>query len=33
LAGFFFGAEMAERVRESGLVILPECTGVWWRRA
>jgi ubiquinone/menaquinone biosynthesis C-methylase UbiE len=32
LAGFFFGAEMADRVRENGLVILPECTGVWWRR-
>ena len=30
LAGFFFGAEMAERVRERRLVILPECTGVWW---
>ena len=32
LAGFFFGAEMAERVRERRLVILPECTGVWWRK-
>ena len=32
LAGFFFGAEMAERVRERRLVILPECTGVWWMR-
>jgi len=32
LAGSFFGAEMAERIRENGLVILPECTGVWWRR-
>lgn len=31
LAGFFFGAEMADRVRENRLVILPECTGVWWR--
>jgi ubiquinone/menaquinone biosynthesis C-methylase UbiE len=31
LAGFFFGAEMADRIRENGLVILPECTGVWWR--
>ena len=32
LAGFFFGAEMADRVREKRLVILPECTGVWWRK-
>lgn len=31
LAGFFFGSEMADRIREEGLVILPECTGVWWR--
>lgn len=31
LAGFFFGAEMANQVRESRSVILPECTGVWWR--
>jgi len=32
LAGFFFGSEMADRVRERRLVILPECTGVWWRK-
>jgi ubiquinone/menaquinone biosynthesis C-methylase UbiE len=32
LAGFFFGEEMAGRVRERQLVILPECTGVWWRK-
>lgn len=32
LAGFFFGAEMAERIRETRLVILPECTGVWWKK-
>jgi hypothetical protein len=30
-AGFFFGDEMADRVRESRSAILPECTGVWWR--
>jgi ubiquinone/menaquinone biosynthesis C-methylase UbiE len=30
LAGFFFGEELANRVRERRLVILPECTGVWW---
>jgi len=32
LAGFFFGAEMADRVREKRSVILPECTGVWWKK-
>jgi ubiquinone/menaquinone biosynthesis C-methylase UbiE len=32
LAGFFFGAEMAARVRGKRIVILPECTGVWWRK-
>ncbi|HEX2989536.1 MAG TPA: hypothetical protein VHO49_02600, partial [Anaerolineales bacterium] len=31
LAGFFFGEELAEQVRANGSVILPECTGVWWR--
>ena len=31
LAGFFFGSEMADRIRDGGLVILPECTGIWWR--
>lgn len=30
LAGFFFGEEMANRVRERQSAILPECTGVWW---
>lgn len=33
LAGFFFGAELADRVQKERLVILPECTGVWWKRA
>lgn len=32
LAGFFFGDELANRVRENRLIILPECTGVWWKR-
>lgn len=32
LAGFFFGAELAERVQKENLVILPECTGVWWKK-
>ncbi len=29
-AGFFFGEEMQARILREGLVILPECTGVWW---
>ena len=32
LAGFFFGEKMAEQIRRDGSVILPECTGVWWRK-
>jgi ubiquinone/menaquinone biosynthesis C-methylase UbiE len=32
LARFFFGEEMADRVRGEKLVILPECTGVWWKK-
>ena len=32
LAGFFFGAEMANQIRERDSAILPECTGVWWRK-
>jgi len=39
LAGFFFGEELANQVREKRSpervegrsLILPECTGVWWR--
>ena len=31
LSGFFFGADMADRVREKQSAILPECTGVWWK--
>lgn len=31
LAGFFFGEELASQVRANKNVILPECTGVWWR--
>jgi ubiquinone/menaquinone biosynthesis C-methylase UbiE len=32
LAGFFFGEEMAARIRTDGSRVLPECTGIWWRR-
>ena len=31
LTTFFFGEEMAGRTIGTGPVILPECTGVWWR--
>jgi ubiquinone/menaquinone biosynthesis C-methylase UbiE len=31
LVGFFFGEELAGRVWEERLTVLPECTGVWWR--
>jgi ubiquinone/menaquinone biosynthesis C-methylase UbiE len=30
LSGFFFGEALARRVRDERLVILPECTGVYW---
>lgn len=32
LAGFFFGDEMAARIQRENLVILPECTGIWWAK-
>jgi hypothetical protein len=31
LTRFFFGAELADRVRRERLKILPECTGIWWK--
>jgi ubiquinone/menaquinone biosynthesis C-methylase UbiE len=31
LTCFFFGAELADRVRHARWTILPESTGVWWR--
>jgi ubiquinone/menaquinone biosynthesis C-methylase UbiE len=30
LSRFFFGDELANKVKENNWVILPECTGVWW---
>lgn len=32
LSTFFFGEEMGQKVRENNWIILPECTGVWWRK-
>jgi len=31
LSRFFFGDELGDKVKENEWVILPECTGVWWR--
>lgn len=31
LTRFFFGGELADRVRRERLAVLPECTGLWWR--
>jgi len=31
LVRFFFGEEMGDEVMKNNWVILPECTGVWWR--
>ncbi|MEW6404770.1 MAG: class I SAM-dependent methyltransferase [Chloroflexota bacterium] len=32
LSRFFFGDELGDKVRENNWVILPECTGVWWKQ-
>jgi len=32
LSRFFFGDELGEKVSQNHWVILPECTGVWWKR-
>jgi ubiquinone/menaquinone biosynthesis C-methylase UbiE len=32
LTRFFFGDDLADRVVREKLVILPECTGIWWKR-
>jgi ubiquinone/menaquinone biosynthesis C-methylase UbiE len=32
LARFFFGDELGNKVRQNNWVILPECTGVWWKQ-
>jgi SAM-dependent methyltransferase len=28
---FFFGDEWAAKVRDNNWIILPECTGIWWK--
>ena len=32
LVRFFFGDELGDKVRQNNWVILPECTGVWWKK-
>lgn len=32
LSRFFFGDELGEKVKTNSWVILPECTGVWWKK-
>ncbi|TYP77519.1 class I SAM-dependent methyltransferase [Paenibacillus methanolicus] len=32
LCRFFFGDELADAVKAKGSPIVPECTGVWWKR-
>jgi ubiquinone/menaquinone biosynthesis C-methylase UbiE len=31
LSTFFFGEKMGQEVRQKNWVVLPECTGVWWK--
>jgi ubiquinone/menaquinone biosynthesis C-methylase UbiE len=31
LTRFFFGDALADRIRQESLMVLPECTGLWWR--
>ncbi len=31
LTRFFFGDELADRILRESLLVLPECTGIWWR--
>lgn len=32
LSRFFFGDELGDKVRKKNWVVLPECTGVWWKK-
>ena len=32
LSRFFFGDELGDKVRQNNWIVLPECTGVWWKR-
>jgi ubiquinone/menaquinone biosynthesis C-methylase UbiE len=32
LSRFFFGDELGDKVKQNNWIILPECTGVWWKK-
>lgn len=32
LSRFFFGNDLGDKVRKNNWIILPECTGVWWKK-
>ena len=32
LSRFFFGDELGDKVKQNNWVVLPECTGVWWKK-
>jgi ubiquinone/menaquinone biosynthesis C-methylase UbiE len=32
LSRFFFGDELGDKVKKNNWQILPECTGIWWRK-
>jgi ubiquinone/menaquinone biosynthesis C-methylase UbiE len=32
LSRFFFGDDLGDKVKQNKWVILPECTGVWWKQ-
>jgi SAM-dependent methyltransferase len=32
LVEFFFGEEMVEKIGKQNSPILPECTGIWWKK-
>jgi len=32
LSRFFFGDDLGDKVKQNNWVILPECTGVWWKQ-
>jgi hypothetical protein len=32
IADFFFGDDMGEKIKKNNWAILPECTGVWWKK-
>ncbi len=28
---WFFGAELTDRVKDERWLVVPECTGIWWK--